>query len=136
MTLSTHVQLPGSQLRLPLTPLPLAIAGDKTLRGTSGLLALLPSCSLLDQGVSSVGQESELSLLNTREPVAEAATKAGVDGVDPEGLLVEERAPLNAQLPQPRGNAWSMSSVESLVGMRRRLETYRTRSRRGSCGPC
>ena len=97
---------PNSKLHLPLTPLPPAIAGGGILRGTSGLLALLPSCSLLKKGVSSVGQESKLSLLNTGEPVTEAATDAGVDRVDPERLLVEERAHLNAQLPQPRGNAW------------------------------
>jgi len=40
-----------------------------------------------------------LPLLNTSEPVAETATGAGVDGVDPERLLVEEGAHLNAQLP-------------------------------------
>lgn len=38
-------------------------------------------------------------MLHTCEPVAEAATNAGIDGVDPDRLLVEERAHLNAQLP-------------------------------------
>jgi hypothetical protein len=64
-----------------------------------GLLALLPPCSLLEQLVPSVGQQPELPVLNAREPVAKAATDAGVDGVHPERLLVEERAHFNAELP-------------------------------------
>jgi hypothetical protein len=67
--------------------------------GGGGLLAILPSCSLLEQLVSSVCQESELAVLNTHEPVAKAATNSGVDGVDPERFLVEERAHFNAELP-------------------------------------
>ena len=69
------------------------------LLGSSSLLALLPPRSLLEQLVSSVGEESELAVLNAHEPVAEAATDSGIDGVDPDGLLVEERAHLNAELP-------------------------------------
>jgi hypothetical protein len=51
--------------------------------GSSSVLALLPSCSLLEQLVSSVGQQAELSVLNAHEPVAEAATNSSVDGVHP-----------------------------------------------------
>lgn len=40
-----------------------------------------------------------MAVLNASEPVAEAATGAGVEGVNPEGFLVEERAHLNAELP-------------------------------------
>lgn len=69
------------------------------LLSSGSLLALLPPGSLLEQLVSSVGEESELAVLNAHEPVAEAAPDSGVDGVDPEGLLVEERAHLNAELP-------------------------------------
>jgi hypothetical protein len=69
------------------------------LRGSSSLLALLPPCSLLEQLVSSVGEESELAVLDAHEPVAEASTDSSVDGVDPERFLVEERAHLNAELP-------------------------------------
>lgn len=69
------------------------------LLGSSSLLALLPPRSLLEQLVSSVGKESELAVLDAHEPVAEAATDSGIDGVDPERLFVEERAHLNAELP-------------------------------------
>lgn len=75
-----------------------------------------------------------MSLLDAREPVAEAAANAGEDGVDPERLLVEERALFNAQLPQPCGHAW-MGSVGILVGVQRPWQTYRARSRKGPCGP-
>jgi hypothetical protein len=67
--------------------------------GTGGLLALLPPCALLEQLVPSVGQQLELAVLDAREPVAKAAADAGVDGVHPERLLVEERAHFNAELP-------------------------------------
>jgi hypothetical protein len=72
-----------------------------SLRGScaGGLLALLPSCPLLEQLVSSVGQQLELAVLDAREPVAKAAADAGVDGVHPERFLVEERAHFNAELP-------------------------------------
>jgi hypothetical protein len=72
-----------------------------SLRGpcAGGLLALLPPCPLLEQLVSPVGQQPELAVLDAREPVAKAAANAGVDGVHPERLLVEERAHFNAELP-------------------------------------
>lgn len=66
---------------------------------TSGLFALLPPCALLQQLVSSVGEESELALLHARKPVAKAATNSGEDGVDPERFLIEEWAHFNAELP-------------------------------------
>lgn len=70
----------------------------RLLRG-GGLLALLPPCPLLEQCIASVGQVPELAVLDAHQPVAEAAANAGIDGVDPERLPVEERAHLNAELP-------------------------------------
>jgi hypothetical protein len=64
-----------------------------------GLVTLLPPCPLLEQLISSVGQQPELAVFDTREPVAKAATDSSVDGVHPKRLLVEERAHLNAELP-------------------------------------
>lgn len=70
------------------------------LRGLgSCLLALLPSCPLLQQLVSAVGQKSELSVLHAHEPVAKAATNARIDGVDPERFLVEEGSHFDTELP-------------------------------------
>lgn len=77
----------------PTPPLVLAMSC------TSGLFALLPPCALLQQLVSSVGEESELALLHARKPVAKAATNSGEDGVDPERFLIEEWAHFNAELP-------------------------------------
>lgn len=77
----------------------------RSCRSCSCLLAFLPSCSLLQQLVSSVGQESELPVLYAHEPISKAATNSSVNGVDPEGFLVEERAHLNAELPESCGDA-------------------------------
>lgn len=106
------------------------------LGGGSGL-AFLPPGSFLEEGVSSVGEESELPLLDAREPVAKAATNAGIDGIDPEGFLVEERAHLNAELPESCSDACGEQwlSVDYLVRNRRWWATHRGRSRTGPCGP-
>lgn len=72
-----------------------------SLSGLSGssFLAGLPPCALLEKSISPVCQHLELALFDACEPVSEAATDGCVDGVDPEGFLVEERAHFNAELP-------------------------------------
>jgi hypothetical protein len=69
------------------------------------VFTFLPSRTLFQQLVASIGQHPELSVLDAHEPVSKAAANSSVDGVDPERLLVEERAHLNAELPQSCSDA-------------------------------
>jgi hypothetical protein len=92
----TSLECPNSASQVCLPQV--LIVALRVLCGGS-LFALLPPCSLFKQLVSSVGQQSELAVLDARKPVAKAATNSGVDGVHPKRLLVEERAHFNAELP-------------------------------------
>lgn len=78
------------------------------MRRSSGLsitLSLLRS--LLQQDGLALSQRSALTVVDTLQPIAEAGAAGGVDGVCPEGLLVEERAHLNADLPEADGNTYN-----------------------------
>ena len=60
---------------------------------------IIPLRPLLQQSLLALLQHSQLSALNTGEPVSEAASDGGVDGVGPEVGAAEERAHLDAELP-------------------------------------
>lgn len=61
---------------------------------------------LLQQRLLSIRQDRRLPVVDALQPVAEAGTARGVDGVDPEGALVEEGAHLDADLPEAYGGAY------------------------------
>lgn len=60
---------------------------------------------LLQQQSLALFQHLGLSVVDALQPVSEAGTAGGVDGVHPEGALVEEGAHLNADLPESHGEA-------------------------------
>lgn len=75
------------------------------LRSSSSLsitLSLLRS--LLQQNRLALSQCSALSVVDALQPVSKAGAAEGVHGVGPEGLLVEERAHLDADLPEADSN--------------------------------
>lgn len=72
---------------------------------SSGSVALVPSPSLLQNGLSSLSEDLQLSLLDALEPVAETSTNTREEGVHPEGFLIQEGAHFDAQLPESDGNA-------------------------------
>ena len=75
-----------------------------TLRSSSSILLRL-SLPLLQQHGLARRQRRSLSIVNALQPVSEARAAEGVDGVSPEGGLVEERAHLDADLPEAHGEA-------------------------------
>lgn len=78
-------------------------------RNAAALVRVALRCfpTLLEQRVPLLAQESVLSLLHAKQPVAEAATDAGIYRVDPKRVLVEERAHLNAELPYADSDAFA-----------------------------
>lgn len=73
-------------------------------RGVEALPLSAPP-SLLQQRASGVCEDAHLPVLDALQPVAKGSANAGVHGVGPEGLAGEERAHLNAQLPDANGDA-------------------------------
>lgn len=69
------------------------------------LFALLSSPTLLEQSLPSLREDLQLPVLNALEPVPEASSDAREERVHPEGFLVQERAHLDAQLPEADGDA-------------------------------
>lgn len=61
---------------------------------------------LLQQRLLAVVQESSLVVVDALEPVSEARAACRVEGVDPEGALVEEWAHLDADLPEAHAQAY------------------------------
>lgn len=60
-------------------------------------------------------QDSLLPLIHARQPVPEAAADAGEQRIRPQRLLVEERAHLDAELPEACCEAYISASVSTLA---------------------
>lgn len=77
----------------------------RLLRPRNQTFPLIPSSTLLENGLSSLRENLCLSVLNTLQPITEASTDTGEEGVDPEGFLAQERAHFDSELPEADGNA-------------------------------
>lgn len=78
---------------------------NSTLLNLADSFPLIPSAALLEDGLSSLSEQFELTVLNTLHPVAEAAANTGKKRVDPEGFLGEDGTHLDSELPKADGNA-------------------------------
>lgn len=66
---------------------------------SSAHLLLRPPRPLLENVLLSLVQDGRLPLVDSLQPVSEACTYAGEDGVGPEGFLEEKRSHLDTELP-------------------------------------
>lgn len=84
------------------------------LRPRNQTFPLIPSSTLLQNGLSSLGENLCLSVLNTLQPVTEAATDTSEEGVDPEGFFAQKRAHFDSELPKTNGDACGAGHVSYL----------------------
>jgi hypothetical protein len=88
---------------------------NSTLLKLAGSFPLIPSSALLEDGLSSLSEHLELTVLNTLHPVAEAATDTSEKRVDPEGFFGEDGAHLDSELPKADGNACGSARILALL---------------------
>ena len=75
-------------------------------RSTQRTLTLIPSPTLVENGFPTLREQLQLTVLNTLQPVPDAATDACEDGVRPERFLSEDRTHFDTELPKANGDAW------------------------------
>jgi hypothetical protein len=68
-------------------------------------LPLISPPTLLQNSLSPLRQHVQLPLLNALEPVTEATTHSGEEGVGPKGIPLEHGTHLDAELPKADGDA-------------------------------
>lgn len=111
---SSFPQRPGSPLRRLSR---CRSHGRRLFNAAHHALPLIPPPTLLKDGLATLCKNSELSVFDALEPVAEAPTDACKERVDPEGLFCEDRTHLNAELPKSDGDA---CTPDNMLAPRRR----------------